>query len=461
MLFLINRGEKTLIAQEKHAYLQHKYLFMRISKKPIIALGIIFTLSISSVFAQDQNPSNLTNSPYSRYGMGKLGTVGNTTTRAMGDLGIGLRNSHITNLSNPASYTSIDTLTMLFDIGVSADWASFEENGIRSNDWNAGFSSFSFHFPLWHNFAMALSLSPYTMVGYNYGNTGKEPIEGGLTATDTLIYTNIYNGNGGLNKIMAGVGWKAVSTPKMELNVGVNASYIFGTVSHGGSLYIYSGQGQNTIITREFTARGWEFVLGAQLTQRISPKKSLVYGLTFAPKTPLSVKSENLKYSNNDTTQFNSDVTLHTPLKFGAGVTFVEDRKWIVGAEFSFENWSNVSGLDANLQKKDDIYKNITKFAVGMEYLPSLYSPNYLKAVRYRAGANVKTSYIDVYGSQNREYTVSVGCGFPVNKRSIINFATEYTHVQPSKNGLMSEDYIRFSLGLTFNEIMFFRNKLR
>ncbi len=425
-----------------------------------MTLGLVCAAGVMA-YGQNLNPSNLTNSPYSRYGFGKMETVGNSATRAMGGVGISLRNSMITNLANPASYTAIDTLTMLFDMGAKADLASFSENGQRENDWNAGFTSFSFQFPLWHNFAMAVAFAPYSTVGYSYGYTEQELLDGGLTAADTLLYTNSYSGSGGTNRFMAGIGWRAYSNKKFELNVGANVGYIFGTASHTGTFYIYSGQGQNTVISREFTTRGWDLTLGIQALQRISPRRALVYGLTFSPKTKLSIDSENLKYSNTDSTYNAQRFNLYTPLRAGVGISYIQERKWNVGAEFSFENWGKVAGLDVNLQKSNDVYKNIAKFAVGMEYQPEIYSRNYLKTVRYRAGAQVKNSYLNLNGSKNMEYTVSAGCGFPINKRSLINFSAGYTRVEPSRSGLMSEDYLSLTLGLTFNEIMFFRDKLK
>lgn len=424
---------------------------------------LCLTLMTGTVlWAQNQNPSNLTNSPYSRYGIGKLGSVGNVSTRAMGDMGIALRTNAYTNLHNPASLTAIDTLTMIFDAGIDAEMSTLSENGSQYTDWNAGFSYVSFHFPLWRNFAMSLSMSPYSVVGYEYGNEVGESIEGSLTPNDSLFYSSVYAGTGGLQKMMAGIGWRPWRNKSNELNVGVNVAYIFGNVAHGGSISISSGQGQNTVVTREFTARGMELELGVQYTRMISANRNLTFGALFSPKTVMKVDATNMKFSNTDTIQYDVKSNLTTPMKIGAGVTYNIDRKMTVGLEYSFENWSNIAGLDANLSKSDGIYKNISKFAAGIEYQPKLYDQNYLKTCRYRAGLNVKNSYIELYGSQNTEYTISVGAGFPIQKnRSFLNFSAEYVRLEPSKSGLLSENYLRFSLGLTFNEIMFFRNRLK
>ena len=85
--------------------------------KILFAFFAMLFLSVPSVFAQNENPSNLTNSAYSRYGFGKLGSVGNASTRAMGDIGVVTYSNSTTNLYNPASLTAIDTLTMLVEAG--------------------------------------------------------------------------------------------------------------------------------------------------------------------------------------------------------------------------------------------------------------------------------------------------------------------------------------------------------
>ena len=432
--------------------------------KVILSL-VMLLLSLSMGKAQDLNPSNLTKSPYTRYGVGKLGSVGNASTKAMGDLSVVAYSNSYTNLYNPASLVAIDTLTCLVEAGLNGEWQFSTENGQKQSDFNAGFNYLSLHFPLWRNFAGALSLTPYSMVGYYYGVEEQDILENPLIKNDTLIYKNYYQGSGGLQRVMMSVGWKPIATKTQTLNVGVNFGFIFGTVNHAGLINITTGQAESTAISRSFEARGFEAGLGIQYFHKLSAEKSLMFGLTYYPETPLRIHSENVAYSGADTLMVNSKFWMQCPTKLGFGVSYIIDRKLQIGAEFSFDNWAKVAGMDANLQKTDGIYKNIYKFAAGVEYQPSVFNQNYFKTCRYRAGANVKKSYIDTYGSQNTEFTISAGVGFPIGvnsrRRSLINFAAEYTHVNPSKSGMLKEDYINLTFGFTFNEMMFFRNRLR
>ena len=441
-------------------------MYMKNQNIKIQILTLLMLLSSLGIsFAQDLNPSNLTNSPYTRYGVGKLGSMGNASTKAMGDLSVVAYSGSFTNLYNPASLVAIDTLTCLVEAGLNAEWQFSKEDGKTQTDVNAGFNYASMHFPLWRNFAGALSITPYSMVGYYYGVENKIPLESALIKNDTLAYNNYYEGSGGLQRVMMSVGWRPISTKKQMLNVGLNLGYIFGTISHTGIVLISSGQAESTAINRTFNASGLEVGLGVQYIHRLAGDKSLLLGATFYPKTPIRARTQNITFSSSDSIVVEDKFWMDSPTKIGFGVSYIIDRKLQVGGEFTFDNWSKVAGLDAYLQKTDGIYKNVYKFAAGIEYQPSVFNQNYFKTCRYRAGANFKKSYIETYGSQNTEFTASVGIGLPIGltarRRSLINLAAEYTHVAPSKSGMLTEDYINITFGFTFNEMMFFRNRLR
>jgi len=83
---------------------------------------IVLFLSISSVmFGQN---SSSTSSPYSRFGFGSLMGTSFGRGDGMGGIGIGTRNSYQINTANPASYTSIDSLTFLVQFGLDSRFTS-------------------------------------------------------------------------------------------------------------------------------------------------------------------------------------------------------------------------------------------------------------------------------------------------------------------------------------------------
>ena len=90
------------------------------------------------LFATVLVAQNNMNSPYSRFGLGVLSEQQVGADRAMGGIGIGTRGHNNINLLNPASYSTVDTLSFLFDFGFSLQNGNFSENGKKVNAKNAG-----------------------------------------------------------------------------------------------------------------------------------------------------------------------------------------------------------------------------------------------------------------------------------------------------------------------------------
>ena len=89
---------------------------------------LLMAATISGAFAQGG-----TKSPYSQFGLGALGDYSQSMSRGMNGVGYGLRQGNQVNTLNPASYAGVDSLTMLFDMGLSASLTHFEENGVKKN----------------------------------------------------------------------------------------------------------------------------------------------------------------------------------------------------------------------------------------------------------------------------------------------------------------------------------------
>lgn len=427
----------------------------------LLSIVILTILSMPSV-AQNLNTSNLTTSPYNRYGYGRLGTTGNSVTRSMGDVGIAIRSNQYTTLANPASLTVIDTLTCIFQVDLDAQFGAYHEGGLTDHKWDAGFSGMSLHMPLWRNFAMSLSLTPYSMVGYSYGSSDKIPVISPTSKHDTLTYASAHSGVGGINNFMMGIGWRPFRTKMQEASVGVNAGWLFGSLSHDAEIAT-SSQATGTYINYNASVSGLFLQLGAQYTYRLNANRSLTIGATYSPQLNLSVDSEALKYSSTDSiavsNRYRSAVKL--PQRIGVGVSYNVARKLMVTAEAELTTWSKVKGLNPEMQAQEGLFNDVRRVAVGVEYQPKVLTNNYFKVCRYRAGFSAKDSYIKAGSSNLKEYGANLGISLPINKRSALNLGVGYSALRPGNGNLVKEDYLTLNLGLTFNEMMFFRNRLR
>ena len=163
-----------------------------------------------------------TNSPYSQYGFGELTEQSTGFNRGMNGVGICYREHNQVNFLNPASYSAVDSMTFIFDVGVAGQLTNFEENGRRLNANNANIEYISALFRAARHFGVGFGLMPYTNVGYNYSTSSKiSSSESGST-----VYTNTYSGSGGLHQAYLGLGWE----PFKGLSIGVNASYLWGSI---------------------------------------------------------------------------------------------------------------------------------------------------------------------------------------------------------------------------------------
>ena len=101
-------------------------------KKALIAVSMI--AASATAYAQSG-----TNSPYSQYGLGTLSEPSTGFNRGMNGLGLGFHEHNQINSLNPASYASIDSLSFIFDAGISGQITNYKEGNTKVNAKNANF----------------------------------------------------------------------------------------------------------------------------------------------------------------------------------------------------------------------------------------------------------------------------------------------------------------------------------
>ena len=99
----------------------------------------LFGVIISVVVTLLASAQTSINSPYSQYGFGTLSEQSSGFNRGMNGVGIGFREHNQVNFLNPASYSEMDSLMFLFDVGVSGQITNFSEGEKKKNAKNANF----------------------------------------------------------------------------------------------------------------------------------------------------------------------------------------------------------------------------------------------------------------------------------------------------------------------------------
>lgn len=95
------------------------------------------------------------------------------------------------NFINPASYSALDSLTFIFDAGLSGQLTHFEEGNRKLNAKNADLEYVVAGLRLAKHLGLSFGLVPFTNIGYNYSNTATIHIDENYTKTTT---TNAYVG---------------------------------------------------------------------------------------------------------------------------------------------------------------------------------------------------------------------------------------------------------------------------
>jgi hypothetical protein len=410
-------------------------------QKKINLIAISGLLSFSALFMTAQNS---TNSPYTRYGYGELANRSFGAGRSMGGVGIGLRSSKQINPMNPASYTCMDSLTFLFDFGASTQLSWYNDGTEKQNNINGNVEYMAMQFPLHRRIAMSVGLLPYTHVGYNFKS---------INTSDGETYQETFIGTGGLDLLYAGL---SVDLWKKRLSVGTNINYLFGSINHQATTNFSSSNADNVTSIKEYKFSDATFDFGLQYTHPLSKTERLIAGLTYTPPKQLNNDVYESVSSSESVTDTITGKSFKIPADYGFGLSYVKDNKWLIAADFSYQEWEK-----ATFEEESGGFKNRLKLKAGVEYIPNLYSRPFLNRIRYRLGASYSDSYIQINGNSYKEYGATVGFGIPISDaRSFVNISFEYLKISPNAKALIEENYLRMTLSYTFNEYWFFKRRV-
>lgn len=407
-----------------------------------------FTMLFGTLAAQ-----NNTNSPYTRYGYGQLSDQGSANSKAMGGIAYGLRDKHQTNFVNPASYTAIDSLTFLFDGGISLQNTNFSDGKIKLNAKNSSIDYITMQFRLGKWCAMSLGLLPYSNVGYTTGSY-KENIEYPEKSSAVT-----YSGEGGLHQLYLGGGFKILK----NLSVGANISYLWGDITRTRSEQFPSSATTLPYVEGTYVSiKSYKIDFGAQYTYEFNPKHVVTLGVVFSPGHNLKNDSfiqTTLGNAITGATATSRDTvaTFGIPLTIGGGLTYVYDNRLTVGADVMYQKWNGTAYMN-----NTDAFCNRGKISLGIEYLPSEMSRNYFSHVKYRFGMYYSKPYYKIAGERAaNEYGITAGFGLPLPRtRSLLSLSAQYARTQGTASRFLNENTFRICVGVTFNERWFFKRKV-
>ena len=401
-----------------------------------------------------------TKSPYSQFGLGTLSDVSQGMSRGMNGVGLALQQGDQVNTLNPASYGGVDSLTMLFDAGVTLQATNYKEGSAKQNGSMANLEYVVGSFRAWKGVGMAFGVRPFSSVGYSYSSTSNLGNSNGTMA-------ETYSGSGGLHEVFLGAGWQVTR----QLAVGANVGYLWGDLKR--SVTSSGGTNVNTLMkTYAASVSNYKIDLGAQYRQRIGRKDLLTVGATVGIGHQLKAEPEmSIVIVNTtgttDTTTFKVKDGLKLPMTYGVGAAYNHAGRLTMAADLMLEKWGGIDFPSFNSQTNQyvltsGLLKDRTKVNVGVDWLPTtnMLNRNFLSHVHYRMGAGLATPYYKINGQDGpKELSVSAGLGIPVlTGRSWVNVSFQWAHT--SAKDLITENSFRLNIGVTFNERWFAKWKV-
>lgn len=398
--------------------------------------SVICLLSGVSISVSAQNV--MTSSPYSMFGVGEIsqGLYGQTV--GMGGVSYGMRDPFLINTDNPAGLTGMDTCKLMMDISVFAKNENYRSKGDDNHAFTGNFSGLTIGGRIMKPWYLAVGLTPYSSVGYYFNSD--QSLEGATEGTAT----STFEGGGGLSKVTLS---NAIQLP-FNLSFGVNMHYLFGTITQKET--------QSSIYyQQELEGRAFYADFGLQYHKQLREHTRLTLGAVYGLKQKLIFDNRLIIASSSGTSESNErDITQYIPMYVGGGMS-LQHKTITYALDYTYREYSVVSSDKGSIK-----FKNNHELRTGLCYSPSavdIYSKSYWKKMRYKAGFNVSTPYMQISGKSGVSWRASAGLEFPVLK-GLVNTSFFYDHTQYSGKSFR-RDVIGMTVSFSIEE-RFHRVKL-
>ncbi len=448
---------------------------------------IAFLFFSATAFSQE-------NSPFSRYGLGDLFPQQNIANRGMGGLSAAVTDAQSINTVNPASYGYLGLVTYDFGLTIDARTLRSANPVNKYNSTNFLPSYIQLGVPLNRKTGAFLifGLRPYTRINYSV-EEGSRINYDSLGVSDSLH--TLYEGNGGLNQAFIGLGKRWGSQLKTNFSIGVNGGYEWGTKYTSTKIDFpadSSFQNWYRSNSTDTTTYGGVFLnpgimMHFLLTNKTNPvtKNVETYDLNVGAYGTLQQDLNAKRTITRETFQYGSDGSvigidsvakqpnipgkIDVPLTYSAGFMLNKNignvifqvRKWSIGADYTSTKWSKYTYYGQPDQLNDSWF-----LRGGFSFSPDpLTGKGMFSRGTYRMGYYTGKDYINADGNGYKVHAYTLGFSFDLRKiRSYDNQFTKInTAIEFGKRGTgvnnVTENFFKFSLGLSLSDIWFIKRK--
>ncbi len=397
--------------------------------------GKIYILTIVCMIAfAGGTVAQTSSSPYSIFGLGTLESKALGPFKGMGGTGIAFPSDKSINFQNPASYSGLDSLLSIFELGIFGKYTRYSATSENQSLVNANLKYIVMGFRISPWLGTSFGFTPYSSIGYNI-NT-QAPIEG-----TNLEYKKTFSGEGGVNQVYLGFSVK----PFKNLSLGANAIYLFGDVTHSESSELFNYTYKDVSYVSNFNLNyglNYHFMIG---------KFEYFTGITYNASKKLITNNESTINVGGMVENLRSRSNKYSiPRNIGIGIGIRKDF-FSAGIDFEREDWSNITFTNPHIRTR-----NTNRYSAGVEF-PSLGArKGTMKMFFFRVGAEYRESYMIIDDKPIDYRAITLGTGIPLKGAlSTINVALELGQNGTISGGLFRETFCTLHLDMDLRDLWF------
>jgi hypothetical protein len=403
--------------------------------------------------------SQNTNSPYSVIGIGDVENNFYNRTSGMANTGYSYRNERYIINNNPASYTSLQRQFFNIELSGRAQFISYSGTPVTtgssgSKDFAIKRLSVGTKVNKW--WGSGVGFAPFSTSSYGFSYT--KSIVGSTVGLPATV-----DGNGSVNQVY----WNNAFEVTKYLSVGVQTSYLFGSLNQTENLFTSQLQESLTTTNQNFL-RSFYFTYGAQFYHPLAKDWNAAIGATFSNKTSLA--SENtITVTDNNGQLLSSDVVkddyFKLPHTFGGGVSISHNKKidnantkkytWAV--DYKFQDWSSTKYSGAGFSLQD-----AQRISAAFEVANNLqaYNASFEKTY-FQAGLYYGTSYLSINGKQLNETGVTLGYGFTAKRYPSLagHLVLEIGQRGTTSNNLIKERFVNIGFTVSYRDLWYTKGR--
>jgi len=399
--------------------------------------------------------SNRENSPYSRYGLGEQrpGSL-SVPLRGMGGASAAYTSPLQINADNPATYGTLRLTT--YEGAAEGGRRVVSAGGESYTTGTATPAYVRVGIPLGKYGGMALGFHPETRVFYRLQSDTLQTLGFGRTLTE-------YRGEGGTNYAFIG----AAGTYG-GFSLGANVGYLFGNIENASFQQFLDNDTARTFAAGFRSARNIGGIYakgGAHYEGSLNKDLRVRVGATAAWQQSVDVRQRELQTAYRGTsaflitdTAYSADTkgTVVLPLRYSVGIGLAHTEKWGIYADYAVQQ----SGDFRSFDQPDSLAPKASRIGLGAEFTPDNTSRDYLSRITYRLGVQYGQDIVKLRGQELDYFSVTGGASLPFRRSSDrIHLALEGGRRGTQTAGLVRENFLRLSVGISFNDRWFVKRK--